>query len=477
MNRDDALSRWGLPAVILFAIVAVLINPIGFVGGGNDDQRYLDAARCWVSAHGPCLATNHWETRWPTIAPIALAFGLFGESRTVLGLAPLAWWIAGVMLLGLLGRLWFDRPTGLLAAAVMASVVVYATTALQPGADNVELALQLGALVLATTAYRRQSRGWALAAGAVAGIALQARDTSLVFAGLSALGWLMLDRERRHVLLWSIVGLAAVTAAEMAVYAAVTGDPLYRYRLALDHGRILSAELAPWVDTSRSPLFNPQFIAGWRRPMGIELWWPIDPWLNLIASPLIAIPIVLVVFLGFWGWRDLPPRWGWRLGRLAGLSLLGALIAVYALAIDPKARIFLPLVAIASLAFGALAVSGWRANRQAVPVAFVAVAGFLGVLFIVSRFNSTPFEAAARTWIAHDGDRMEIDSPTRSILTLVPEARLLPPKASGRPLRLTTAPRGCRQLVAPESGALPSARIVASEGRLGHIQLCLLEYH
>lgn len=476
MNRDVALSRWGLPAVILFAITVLLINPIGFVGGGNDDQRYVDAARCWVAANGPCLATNHWESRWPTVAPIALAFALFGESRNILGLAPLAWWIAGLMLIGLLGQLWFDRPTGLVAAAVMASVVVYTAAALQPGADNVELALQLGALALATIAYRRQSRGWALAAGAVAGIALQARDTSLVFVGLSALGWLLLDRERRRVLLWSVVGLVAATAVEMAAYAAATGDPLYRYRLALGHGQIWSAELAPWVDTSRSPLFNPQFIAGWRRSMGIELWWPIDPWLNMLTSPMIAIPIVLAAVLGFWGWRFLPPQWRGRLVRLTGLALLATVILIYALAIDPKPRIFLPLAAAASLTFGALVVSCWRAKRREVPVTALVVALSLGAVTIASVQNIRKFEATARTWIARDGDRIEIDAPTRSILTLVPEARLLPADGSGRPLRLTAAPFGCRQLIAPRADARPAARIIATEGSEDEAQLCLLEY-
>ncbi len=477
MNRDDTLSRWGLPAVILLAIALLLVNPIGFLGGGNDDQRYVDAARCWVAANGPCLATNHWESRWPTVAPIALAFALLGESRAVLGLTPLAWWVAGLMLIGLLGRLWFDRPTGLVAAAAMTSAAVYTAAALQPGADNVELALQLGALALATTAYRRQSRRWALAAGAVAGIALQARDTSLVFVGLSALGWLMLERGRRRVLLWAVVGLLTATAIEMAAYGAATGDPFYRYRLALGHGQIQSAELAAWVDTSRSPLFNPQFVAGWRRSMGIELWWLIDPLLNMLTSPMIAIPIVLASILGFWGRRFLPSPWKKQLVRLASLTLLGALILIYALAIDPKPRIFLPLAAAASLAVGALVVSGWRARRREVPVAALLLALTLGAATIASVQNIRNFETTARIWISRHGDRIEIDAPTRSILTLVPEARPLPAKGSGRPLRLATAPSGCRQLIAPSAGAQPAARIISTEGSDDEAQLCLLEYN
>lgn len=291
-------GRWGWLAVAALATFYLLLHPIGFTGGGADDSRYLDAARCWVAEGAMCLPDNHWASRWPALAPIAAGNALFGEGRSSIGLGTLAGWIASVALVGLLGRLWFDRATGLLAAAVFASIPVVSAWATQPSVDLIELAFQLGALALATLAYRRQSAGIAVAAGAAAALAVQSRETSLIFCGVATLAWLALDRERRGVLLWALAGFGATLAVEMIAYAVATGDPIARYRLSLGHVGIASPELQPWVDTSRSPLLNPDYIAGWKRAAGIEIWWPIDPWLNLLASPVIGFWMAAAVGMG-----------------------------------------------------------------------------------------------------------------------------------------------------------------------------------
>ena len=108
-------GRWGWLAVAMLALVYLLIHPIGFTGGGADDSRYLDAARCWAAEGAMCQPDNHWASRWPALAPIAAGIGLFGEGRTSIGLGTLAGWTASIALVGLLGRLWLDRATGLLA--------------------------------------------------------------------------------------------------------------------------------------------------------------------------------------------------------------------------------------------------------------------------------------------------------------------------------------------------------------------------
>ena len=84
-SLSDAVARkllanppilWLILGLAFVGIVS--INPIGFIGGGWDDWQYLDAARCW-RAHGPCLPHNHWQGRWPVIAPIALSTGLLAK--------------------------------------------------------------------------------------------------------------------------------------------------------------------------------------------------------------------------------------------------------------------------------------------------------------------------------------------------------------------------------------------------------------
>ena len=137
-NLIDRSSLRATLALVIAAVVAVmLVAPIGYLGGGNDDTHYLLAARCWA-AHGACLPHDHWSSRWPLVAPLALVTRLLGESRATVGLVPLAYWAAGIGLLGWLGRLWFDRATGLVAALLLGALPIYTAAALQPWIDSVE---------------------------------------------------------------------------------------------------------------------------------------------------------------------------------------------------------------------------------------------------------------------------------------------------------------------------------------------------
>jgi 4-amino-4-deoxy-L-arabinose transferase-like glycosyltransferase len=457
--------HWPALAVAVLALACVAINPVGFIGGGFDDVHYLDASRCWVAAGQPCLPQSHWASRWPAVAPLAIFTGLFGETRLTVGLGPLLAWVACIALMYAIGRAWFDRATGYIAAALLAATPVVTQSALTPGVDTTELALQLGALLLATLAYNQRSIAFSIAAGAVAGVAVEARDTSLLFCGAAGIAWFLLEPERRRVLLWSVVGFAAVFAIDFAVYAAATGNPFFRYRLALGHTSVPSVELATNVDTSRSPLFNPAYIAGWRREAGIAVWWPVDPWLNLLASPRIGFLLGGMLLMLPIGWQALPPTWK-RLGtRTLAFAMLVSVGLVYVLAVDPKSRMFLLLVAASALTVAAMTVSSWRAGRGLVPGCVVALLVLGGLDVLSLTVNTHDFEIQARRWIRENPGAVEIDPSTTSTLTLVPEARALPLAGSGRPLRIHGTNIGCNALDAP---------IVARIGEKATGELCLL---
>ena len=449
--------RWGWLAVAALAICYPLLHPIGFTGGGADDSRYLHAAWCWVAEGGMCVPDNHWASRWPALAPIAAGIGLFGEGRTSIGLGTLAGWIAAVALVGLLGRLWFDRASGLLAALLFAAIPSVSAWATQPSVDLIELAFQLGALALATLAYRRQSAALAIAAGVGAALAVQSRETSLVFCGVAALVWLMLERDRRGVLLWALAGFGGSMALEMVAYAVATGDPLARYRLSLGHVAIASPELQPWVDTRRSPLFNPDYIAGWKRAAGIELWWPIDPWLNLIASPLIGLWLVTAAGMGV-AFKGEGRR---TAGRIAAGAGLVAVLLVYALAVDPKPRMFLLAGAAAALVTAWAVIGLVRRGRGLVPLTVVALLLIWGAVTIIRLPDSTAIEAAARDWIAAHPGRIESDVRTIGALTLLAEARALPPVGSGKPLRLVLTTASCAALADGKATVVAEQRSAA----------------
>jgi 4-amino-4-deoxy-L-arabinose transferase-like glycosyltransferase len=451
----------------------IVINPVGYLGGGGDDYEYLQAARCWV-ANGPCVPETHWASRWPIVAPVAQVLALFGESRTTAAIAPLLWWLSGVAGVAVLGARWFGAKAGVIAANLFVVLPVYAVTALSIGADVPEVTLQLWSLVLASEAWRKQSRRWAVAAGALAAVSFATRETSVAFLGAAAIAWLALDRHRRSVLLWALPGFVAVVAAELAAYWVVTGDVFYRTALSFRHASMFTSELAASVDRSRSPLFNPEFIAGWKREMGIELFWPVDPWLNLLATPRLGATLIAAAAATLLWRQYLSAAEQRRCALLTVGALLAASALIYGLAVDPKSRMFMGLAAAAALVLGAALAAAWERGR-ALPVLLVA-----GVLVIfqlsihseaINRFEA---ERAARAWIAAHPAQIEMDPSAVSYLALVPQASALPRSGSGRPLVLAVTSSTCASMISGSSRTRPiGGEPSAQAGRGG---LCLFRY-
>lgn len=470
-QRRWAMLAFGLAA--LLAVAAAAIHPIGYVGAGSDDEQYLAAARCWA-AHGPCVPTSHWWTRWPLVAPLAAFISLLGESRVAVQLAPGLWWAVALAATGWLGTAWFGWRSGALALALLGTAPAVAFDAFGPNIDIPELALQLTALAAATIACRRQSPFIAALAGLLAGCAVQARETSLLFVGACALMWFTLSRDKRKVLLWAAPGFVFAEIAEVLAYALATGDPLLRLRLAMAHTSIPTNQLPDGFHSSRGPLLNPDYIRSWKHEMHIAVWWPIDPWLNLYASPLSG----MLLASGSVAAATLVPQLALQQRRNA-LRLIGggAIIAlglVYLLAIDPKTRMFMGLYAAFALAAGAAIAHALRGPSRPL-AATLALLPLLGGLYVMSQYTtSAPAEAWARQWIQRYPRDIEIFPGAASYLTFVPEARALPPTGSGRRYMLTTVAGDCRQLIGTSDGHPNGVLVDQFSSRLG--RLCLFEY-
>jgi 4-amino-4-deoxy-L-arabinose transferase-like glycosyltransferase len=472
---ESIVTRRPALVLLLAAIIAIplVLNPVGFVGGGGDDNHYLDAARCWAGAGGPCFPESHWWTRWPAIAPMAAAIRWLGESRTTVGLGPLLWWACAVLLVARLGRSWFGRTVGVVAALLLATLPVAGGEALQPTADMPELAAQLAALVAATLACQRQSRWWAVAGGVAAAVALQTRETSVAFCAAATIAWLFLPRERRIVLLWAVPGLIGAMVAEMLAYLVATGDPLLRFRLALGHVGVPSAELPAGFDTHRSPLFNPDYIAAWKREQDIAVHWTIDAWLNLIASPRLGRTLLSTAIVLLLARSTLPKASRRSVALILSFALLVSALLIYGLAIDPKSRMFLLLGAACSIASAAAAVAAWRGGRQWIPAAVLVVLVAVNGRTLTQLPSTSAAEARARQWIAAYPNQIEIDATTLSSLDLIAEAHTLPAEHSGRPLRIVAAKGTCGDL-ARSSPTVRASVIEAVPTSSNGDEICLL---
>lgn len=467
-------------AIALFALLCIVINPVGYIGASGDDGRYHEAALCWVDEGGVCMPHNHWSSRWPVIAPLAAGIAIFGDTRAAMAIGPAFYWALSLLLVGALGSQWLSRDAGRIGAAIMAATPILTSQALQPTADVVEFTFQLAALFAATKAYRMQSGRWALAAGIAAGVAFEVRETSAIFIAVSALAWLTLDGGRRKVLLLAAPALLATIGAEMLVYWVTSGDPLRRYSLAFGHVAIATSELPDGFDTRQSPLFNPAYIAAWKREMGIYLAWPIDPLLNLLASLRIGATLWAAIVAALIFRRALAPDLRRRTMIIALGAMLVSLLLIYGLALDPKSRLFLLLAgASAIIAGGFIGAALRRANNlMAVTLLGLVFACSLPILFASP--SIAPLESAAARWIAQYGSLMETDPTTRGYLIFVPGAQELESSSSERPLRLVVTLSECGEhalIIAQveQVDAKLLARAARAYPKQGQFELCLLQ--
>lgn len=432
--------------VVAGLCLAIAINPVGFVGGGADDSRYLDAARCWA-AHGPCLPQVHWWTRWPVVAPMAATIRLFGESRTSLAL-PFFVYSAGVVLLARwLGDRWFGTRAGTIAGLVVSFTPVIATAGLQPTAETPEIFFTLAAVALGALALRHGSIPAAILSGIALGVAASTRDTSLLFipiVGATAFLW------RRHfdwrLLLAAGAGFSGVLALEAVVYALAAGDPLWRWRLAMAHVSVPTTDLPAGFDTSQTPFFNPAYIKAWHQELGLRVAWPVDPWLNLLLSPRIGETLLLPGIGALLYWRTLSAQDRRALAWLLAIGLVDSALLIYGLAICPKSRMFWAWDIVSAISAGLILSRAIDQIKGGSPLFLLGIVLISESGWILLTVQTRDADRAVAAWIKRYPAQIETDDRTRAFLPLVPNARSLAPKGSGKPLRLLFAATSCERL-------------------------------
>ncbi|OSZ69308.1 hypothetical protein CAP40_00105 [Sphingomonas sp. IBVSS2] len=416
------MPAWAVPLALLLGLV--LLFPRPYVGGGGDDWYYLEAARC-VARHGLCLPDTHWAARFPLVAPMGAVLALSGEGPWTVGLVPLLYTVAGLLLFVANVERRFGAAAAMLAGSALALTPLFPLNALQPLVDQPEFAWTMACLLAIQIALERNDARWAAGAGAMLALAVMTRMSSLALLPLLGLGWLMLAPDRRRLALPFAAAAAALLGIEALAYAMATGDPLYGWKLSLHHGRIPTTELAAGVDTSRSPLLNLDFIRNWRRSMGIHVHWTVDPLLNLLADPLCGLTLCGALALAAARWR------AWRRDRWLRLVAIAALLhfvlLTYVLAVDPKPRMFPFAYAAAAATLGVLGARAWRDGGRLIVAALFALLAGRALLMAYDQPDLASARAAAAGWIAtaRPGS-LATDEWTRRTFALVPGAAALP---------------------------------------------------
>lgn len=329
-----------LAAAFLLAALTLWIAPNGFGGGALDDQRYLEAARAWVSAP-PLVAETHWELRHTLTLPLAAWFAIAGESLAPFHLLPAFAWLLllGISMAGL------ARFAGEAPAIVFAGL--FATTQLfhQFGTrfypeifELLFVAASLWSFYLGAQA--EAGRRWLVGAGVAAALAMLTRETSwylpLLYAGLFVTG----RPVPRAKLLWVAVGAVPLLAAETLWLWAATGDPLHRAHVALNHVKVPTDQMEGLVyEGAGGVLFNPEIGARWKDVGTFDVHWTVNPLLNLFADIRYGLLFWLVGglwILGRGGRREA----AFPLGAILAVGLLSFAFANYVLMLPQRTRYY-----------------------------------------------------------------------------------------------------------------------------------------
>lgn len=173
------------------------------------------------------------------------------------------------------------QPAGLAALAALVTLPLFVIQASIANVDAVELAFLFGSFALYLRCIDEQPTNLRLfLCGVLAGLAFLTRETGVFVATFYAPLFLIGYGMPRWRYLVIPLGFLAVWAAELAYLGIMTGDPLYRFNIALHHDSTIdrAVDLAgntivhPLIDPLLVLLLNQEFMALFLAAIPLALW-------------------------------------------------------------------------------------------------------------------------------------------------------------------------------------------------------------
>ncbi len=299
-----------LAATLFFASIAFYWHGLG----PGDPERYIRAALDWVE-QGFNLGDTHWSLRHPVVLPMAGSFALFGVNEFSATLPNILYAGGLVIITFYFARRYLGRLDGTIAAVFIATSAFFVARPIELDGYGAE-AFYTSLACWLFVAARLEPHRYALlfASGAAVGLSWAVREQTLYL--LAAFGLLTLHSRKDlfRSLLAIGFGFGLIIAAELIFYTLAADDPLYRYRIDLNHrhiGREITIKgddakpfntfMRPIKDLLTSPVTTP-FLAlsiiaalfGWRKafePIARK-----QTFLVFCAAATVAVPICAYVF-------------------------------------------------------------------------------------------------------------------------------------------------------------------------------------
>jgi 4-amino-4-deoxy-L-arabinose transferase-like glycosyltransferase len=250
-------GRRGLLLGLGVFVLLVALSWVGFIA--SDDVTYAKGAYGWME-HFPYVG-GHGTIRYPITIPMALSFGTFGENEFAMVLPSLLYLI---LFLVMAWRITRDVAGPLPAFCALFACVTNPLIVVQSSIANVdviEMALLFGAWLLCFRCLEERVGKWRLlGAGALVGIAFLTRETAIFVAPYFGLLFLAGHRFNRWQYLWMAAGFLAIWLIELAYLGIMTGDPFYRFNIALHHDPTINRAIDLAGNVIVSPLIDPLLV-------------------------------------------------------------------------------------------------------------------------------------------------------------------------------------------------------------------------
>jgi 4-amino-4-deoxy-L-arabinose transferase-like glycosyltransferase len=262
--------------LILFCIL-VATGWVGFLA--SDDVTYALGAYGWIEQFP--FVGGHGTIRYPITIPMALSFLAFGENEFAMVLPSLLYMLAFLALIwhvirGVSGSIAATCALGLLAISPL--LVIQSSIA---SVDIVEMTFLFSSVLLFWRCLDAgPDRLQLFVAGVLAGLAFLTRETAIFVAVFYAVLFLAGHRFHRAHYLWIAAGFLAIWAVEICYLWAMTGDPLYRINISLNHDSSIDRTIDvagnvvvhPLIDPLLVLLLNQEFMALYFIAIPVGAW-------------------------------------------------------------------------------------------------------------------------------------------------------------------------------------------------------------
>jgi 4-amino-4-deoxy-L-arabinose transferase-like glycosyltransferase len=404
MRQEDSRTlRIIFAALSLLTLFLLQAVHVGFQA--SDDASYLHAALGWLERF-PYVGDSHWTLRHTITVPTAVALSLFGLNEFAVSLSNIAYFcaFAGV-------NAWFvARYLGPACSAVATLLIVtspgFVVLATYLNPDVPELFFLCVAFWSVHAGLTRPATvmPWAVA-GVALGFAIVNRQTAASFLPLLALLFVFKPIvPRSRYLVCAAASLPAI-AADWIYLTLMTGNPLYRWTIDLNHDRVDRFAAAASVARDAAVLDK-------EGNLSINVF--ADPLLNLFVTQKYGLLFWLAVPAVVFAWRAKrhPARRTVLLLALLGVSVFLFVAANPRLYVVPRYFIVMAWAA-------AVVAAWWLTSLWDRRQGFVAAACLGGALaanvaaLSVEDTNPRFIERQLLGWVRqHPGERVYTDIET-----------------------------------------------------------------